>query len=80
MEALSLWQDLHFNMLESQVASLVANNDFLLHRSKRSKTDSAPMILIPEKGGKQCRPAQSISSIGFLALVMSVVNAVIQVS
>ncbi len=40
----------------------------------------APLVFIPEKGGKQCRPSKSISSIGFLALVTSVVNAVISAS
>ena len=44
------------------------------------RSKDAPLIFIPEKGGKQCRPKQSVSSIGFLALVTSIVNAVISAS
>ena len=44
------------------------------------RAQDAPLIFIPEEGGKQCRPAQSISSIGFLSLVVSIVNSVLMVS
>ena len=55
----------------------------ILMRTKKNslcRSKEAPLIFIPEKGGKQCRPSKSISSIGFLALVTSVVNAVISAS
>jgi len=80
MESASfLWQDVHFQIIESQASALL-HDHLLLHRAKRSKSKDASLIFIPEKGGKQCRPSKSISSIGFLALVTSVVNAVISAS
>ena len=56
----------------NNISIYVPSKFFLFYRAQE-----APLIFIPEEGGKQCRPAQSVSSIGFLALVVSIVNAVL---
>jgi len=41
--------------------------------------DGAPMIIVPETTDRDCIKSNSVSSIGFLAFVVSVINAVMQV-
>ena len=52
--------------------------NFRIRRSKK-KEDGAPMILVPETTDRECIKSNTLSSIGFLAFVTSVMNAVIQV-
>ena len=53
MDSISLpWQDVHFQLLESQMSALL-HEQTVMHRIKRSKSKDAPLIFIPEMDGKQ---------------------------
>merc|ERR1711953_1406161 len=43
-------------------------------RVKRSRS-SVPMILMPRQSDKECIPSNQLSSIGFVGLVLSLLNA-----
>ena len=67
-------------MILAHVSERLVSQDEKQILNFRSQKNKAPLIFIPEEGGKQCRPSKSLSSIGFLALVTSIINAVIQAS
>merc|ERR1711953_1628380 len=48
-------------------------------RVKRSRS-SVPMILMPRQSDKECIPSNQLSSIGFVGLILSLINAAMNIA